>query len=135
MNYQLDNEEKQLLQMLETVNNTNNFVKKNASATESIHNYNASFDHNDARCSIIINKKGELYFKAISLNVIFNKIEFRRTYHTHTTKWFGFIKTHHMNYNHPLIKAALKTYNLIMQTAEAVDKRNQKKFWEQLLNS
>lgn len=135
MNYQLDDEEKQLLQMLETVNNANNFVKKNASATESIDIYGAYFNHNDVRCSILINKKGELYFEARPPNVFFNRIEFRRTYHTHATKWFGFVKTRHMDYNHPLIKAALKTHNLIMQAAEAVDKRNQEKIWEQLRNS
>ena len=130
MNYALDEEEKQLLQLLESVNDSNNFVEKNAFATESIHAYSVFFDHNDVRCSIMINKKGRLQFKAGNYFIFFE-----RTYRTCTTKWFDFIKTYHMDYNHPLIKAGLKTHKLIMQAAKAVDKQKQEKIWKNLLNS
>lgn len=129
MNYQLDDEEKQLLQLLEAINDANNFVEKNAFATESIRTYSMCFDHNNTRCGIVLSKKGRLHFKAGNFCIFFERE------YTCTTGRFGFIKTHHMDYNHPLIKATLKTHNLIMQAAEAVDKRKQEKAWQQLLNS
>lgn len=130
MNYTLDDEEKRLLQLIESVNDSNNFVEKNAIATESIHAYVMFFDHNDVRCSIMINKKGRLQFKAGNYFICFE-----RKYRTCTTKWFGFIKTYHMDYNHPLIKAGLKTHELIMQAAKAVDKQKQEKIWKNLLSN
>jgi len=130
MNYQLDDEEKQLLQLLEVVNNINNFVEINAFAIESIHAYGVCFDHNDVRCSITLDKKGRLQFKAGN-----SYIFFERTYYTCTLKWFGFVKTYHIDYNHPLIKAALKTHKLIMQAAEAVNKQKKEKIWKNLLSN
>jgi hypothetical protein len=139
MNYNLDEEEKQFLQLLQTAKAEGSF-DKNAYTSETkysdcnIH-YSITFFHRDVYCKIKFSSKCGTFSFSMDDSVCFsfeNIIE--KKYCTLKSYFFGFIKETPLDVNHPIIDACLTVHKELMQRIKEKETSKRQKNWDKLLS-
>lgn len=139
MNYILDNNEKQFLQLLQTAKAEGSF-NKNASAYETKYsggniNYTVSFFHRDVYCKIKFSSKcGRFSFCLDDYGSYVDGNTIEKKYCTTKSRFFGLIKETPLDVNHPVVDASLKIHKEIMQKAAEKEALKRQKTWDKLLN-
>lgn len=139
MNYTLDEEEKQILQLLETARAEGSF-NENAYTHETKYNncnihYGITFCHRSVYCKIMISSKcGSFSFYMNNFIGNLGDSEIKRKYCTTKSHFFGLIRETPLDVNHPVVDAALTVHKEIMQKATEVDALKRQKTWDKLLS-
>lgn len=130
MNYTLDEEDKNILQLLQDVKSAGGF--DDATAVSNGYFFAIEFMHKNFYCSTRFDQHGTFYFRSSSPENVCN---IKKQYCIHESYFFGLCKKSRLNANHPVIVASRDAYDFIMQRSREVDEQKKQKVWKQLLNS
>lgn len=137
MNYSLDDEEKQILQLLQTAKAEGAF-DENAYAYPTKYcdgdtEFSIHFYHRKVRCEIKFSSKHGTFSFCIDENSVFHSIAIEKKYCITNSRFFGLIRETSLDVNHPIVDASLTIYKEIMQKAADVDTLKRQKTWDKLL--
>jgi hypothetical protein len=138
MNYSLDDDEKQILQLLQTAKAEGSFDKY-AYANQTYEyrdgdtNFTMQFYHRKVHCEIKFSSKHGTFSFCIDENSVFHSIAIEKKYCITKSRFFGLIRETSLDVNHPIVDASLTIYKEIMQKAADVDTLKRQKTWDKLL--
>lgn len=130
MNYTLDEEEKNILQLLQDAKSAGAF--EDAFANSNGHSFAMEFKHRKLYCSIRFDAYGTFYFRSSAPEYTCN---IEKQYCIHESYFFGLCKKSRLDTNHPIIVTSCATHDEIMQKSKEVDTQKKQKVWKHLLNS
>lgn len=137
MNYTLDEEEEQILQLLVNVTAEKTFDKVYAHAWtcgDINERINTTFYHRDVRCEIKFNNEGCFTFESSTSACDLGNISLQRKYCFIKSSLFSLIRKPELDTKHPIIDASLNLHNAIMQREAEKNKLKQQKTWDKLFS-